>query len=255
MIGGFTKISILKSMSSYDTDIIVIPDVHGRRFWRRAVDLYPDADTIFLGDYHDPYPAENISEADSMTNLIDLFNYVRSKENVHLLLGNHEMNYFADFEKRVRFDNRNADRIKRLLTDMMPRMAIATIRQVKNKTVFFSHAPVLKDWVDKVGIAEDISGLLDSLNGSLLNVDKSSVNILKLLNYVPSYRNGSASVGSPIWADARELINDGKKIVGSIDYSIFGHTMVKSPIITSGWADIDCQRAFRLTSDHELLEI
>ena len=42
-------------------DIIIIPDVHGRKFWREAVEKYPDADTIFLGDYLDPYPAEGIS--------------------------------------------------------------------------------------------------------------------------------------------------------------------------------------------------
>ena len=42
-------------MAYNNNDIIVIPDIHGRQFWCRAVELYPDADTIFLGDYHDPY--------------------------------------------------------------------------------------------------------------------------------------------------------------------------------------------------------
>ncbi|MDE5880282.1 MAG: hypothetical protein K2H60_01000 [Muribaculaceae bacterium] len=43
-----------------EKDIIVIPDLHGRTFWKEAVEKYPDADTIFLGDYLDPYPNEGI---------------------------------------------------------------------------------------------------------------------------------------------------------------------------------------------------
>lgn len=56
-------------MAYNNNDIIVIPDIHGRRFWRRAVELYPDADTIFLGDYHDPYAAEGIT----MMSLLQIF--------------------------------------------------------------------------------------------------------------------------------------------------------------------------------------
>lgn len=37
-------------------EVLIIPDVHGRPFWKDAVQRYPDTDTIFLGDYHDPYP-------------------------------------------------------------------------------------------------------------------------------------------------------------------------------------------------------
>ena len=66
-------------MAYNNNDIIVIPDIHGRQFWRRAVELYPDADTIFLGDYHDPYPAEGITNEESLANLRELFDYVKPK--------------------------------------------------------------------------------------------------------------------------------------------------------------------------------
>lgn len=93
-------------MAYNNNDIIVIPDIHGRQFWRRAVELYPDADTIFLGDYHDPYPAEGITNEESLANLRELFDYVKSHDNVHLLMGNHDLNYFADFGKKVRYDEK-----------------------------------------------------------------------------------------------------------------------------------------------------
>lgn len=35
--------------------MLIIPDVHGRIFWRKAVESYPDLPTVFLGDYLDPY--------------------------------------------------------------------------------------------------------------------------------------------------------------------------------------------------------
>lgn len=36
--------------------IIIIPDLHGREFWRGAVnDLGEDTHVVFLGDYMDPY--------------------------------------------------------------------------------------------------------------------------------------------------------------------------------------------------------
>ena len=39
---------------------LIIPDVHGRTFWKYAIqqypiEKYPDIKIIFLGDYLDPY--------------------------------------------------------------------------------------------------------------------------------------------------------------------------------------------------------
>ena len=39
-------------------EIIIIPDVHGRTFWREAIEKYRNKENtqiIFLGDYLDPY--------------------------------------------------------------------------------------------------------------------------------------------------------------------------------------------------------
>ena len=41
-------------------DWIVIPDVHGRDFWRSAVRGREEEKIIFLGDYVDPYSWEGI---------------------------------------------------------------------------------------------------------------------------------------------------------------------------------------------------
>ena len=45
--------------------ILVIPDIHGRCFWRLHVNNIDKYDkVVFLGDYVDPYGPENITEED-----------------------------------------------------------------------------------------------------------------------------------------------------------------------------------------------
>ena len=134
-------------------------------------------------------------------------------------------------------------------------MSIAATRIIDGKTVFFSHSPVLVDWVNDAGVSKNIPELVKTLNDSIRTLDSDPENAVKLLKYVPSYRGGKAPFGSPVWADVRELDEEGKEIIDTIDYSIFAHTRVNPPRITSKWADLDSQRAFRLTPDLKLIEI
>ena len=49
--------------------LIIIPDVHGRSFWRDAVKRNPGAEFIFLGDYLDPYPDEGYTDEEVIKGL------------------------------------------------------------------------------------------------------------------------------------------------------------------------------------------
>ena len=52
------NINILNKMNN----IIVNPDIHGRRFWEESAKRVNEFDKIiFLGDYFDPYDFEKIS--------------------------------------------------------------------------------------------------------------------------------------------------------------------------------------------------
>ena len=59
--------------------LVIIPDVHGRGFWRDAVRDDPDGEFLFLGDYLDPYELEGISEAEAFRGLEDILEF--KKEN------------------------------------------------------------------------------------------------------------------------------------------------------------------------------
>lgn len=58
-----------------DRKLIIIPDVHGRDFWRKAAEDNPDAEFIFLGDYLDPYDFEAISEEEAFHGLEDILRF------------------------------------------------------------------------------------------------------------------------------------------------------------------------------------
>ena len=73
---------------------IVIPDVHGRKFWRDVVKGNEDERIIFLGDYLDPYSEEGITPEDAYNELLDIIAFKKEHpDNVTLLLGNHDLGY------------------------------------------------------------------------------------------------------------------------------------------------------------------
>ena len=57
--------------------ILIIPDIHGRSFWKKAVDENMDKvdKIIFLGDYLDPYPWENITRKEAISNFDDIIKF------------------------------------------------------------------------------------------------------------------------------------------------------------------------------------
>ena len=53
--------------------MIIIPDVHGRTFWKDAIKERQEGEkVIFLGDYHDPYRNEGITTEESFVNFEEL---------------------------------------------------------------------------------------------------------------------------------------------------------------------------------------
>ena len=79
--------------------ILIIPDVHGRRFWRDAIESDDYDKVIFLGDYVDPYPNEGIGSFTAQEGLERIILYHdEHPDKVVLLLGNHDLHYmYEDF--------------------------------------------------------------------------------------------------------------------------------------------------------------
>ena len=98
-------------MRTVGNDILVIPDLHGRPFWREAVLGADGRHIVFLGDYADPFPDEGLSPDQALAELEAVISLKREHpDKTSLLLGNHDLQYlWPDFPK-TRFDERNARR-------------------------------------------------------------------------------------------------------------------------------------------------
>jgi predicted phosphodiesterase len=64
--------------------ILIIPDIHGRTFWKETIEKHKDEvdKIIFLGDYLDPYPWENITRKDAIRNLEEIINFISLRQSL-----------------------------------------------------------------------------------------------------------------------------------------------------------------------------
>lgn len=67
-------------IKTYTPALIVVPDVHGRDFWKTAKDY--DCDVVFLGDYLDPYPLDGITKEAAVVQIVG---HTRCKEPLDLI--------------------------------------------------------------------------------------------------------------------------------------------------------------------------
>ena len=100
--------------------MIIIPDIHGRSFWREAIEkVKEDEEIVFLGDYVDPYDWEGFTREDAIKDLEDVIELKKAgPDKITILLGNHDFQY-VDFENdfRSRYDYKNAPKIHGLFLE------------------------------------------------------------------------------------------------------------------------------------------
>ena len=221
--------------------MIIIPDVHGRVFWKEIVKNSEDK-IIFLGDYVDPYPGENISLIGALDNLSEIIDYKKSNPSkVILLLGNHDFMYMDSEHNKYscRHDFENEPKITKLLMNNRDLFQMNYSIEVKNKLYIFSHAGILKPWIEKYkNLFGEFPGSLDKINELYKKWDPEFISSLLEISY---YRGGWSDFGSMIWSDVREHSVSCEENV----YQIFGHTQLKDkPIIEKHFADLDCRRPF-----------
>jgi len=82
-----------------DKNWIIIPDIHGRSFWKEAVKGHENDNIVFLGDHLDPYSFEGITPSQAQNSLEEIIEFKKAHmDNVVLLLGNHDLDYIDLFE-------------------------------------------------------------------------------------------------------------------------------------------------------------
>lgn len=260
--------------------IMVIPDIHGRKFWREAISNNIDKvdKVIFLGDYLDPY-SEEIQMAPELMecndfydseNLLKMLNDIvslkKNEPNKYILLcGNHTCSYmWSKFHAATRTDYRHWEGYHKFFLE---NLTLFNLVWIENNCIF-SHAGISEGWAQRVWKEleypnDELSSIMEiatMFQGTpLKNFD---TNYVKVISDISHYRYGDMFYGSCEWADLREHINiqestQDKIIPKGEDgiYQIFGHTQLKEPLITNKWACLDCKKGFIIdTLTHEISE-
>lgn len=211
--------------------ILIVGDVHGRKFWHKAEELVNQVDkVIFLGDYLDPYDVSENDALEEFKSIVKFYN--DNSDKVIMLIGNHDCEYiwpeiFQDtcrhcysIEKEARVLMQNA-------------LNLRLIYRMDN--YLFSHAGVNKSWLEFIKeYYEEIT--LEDLESFNFNI--------KTLNQIGFRRRGYSRCPSCVWADILE------HEIGSLDYyQIFGHTQLIREYIGEKCACLDCRKCFILNTD------
>lgn len=264
------------------TKIILVPDVHGRKFWKEPIDKYIDEvdKVIFLGDYLDYYPDEfevgDHTRKDDINNFLEIIDLKRKYgDKVVLLKGNHDQHYasniFNHYAGGTRQDTMNWNMIHEMFSDFSDLFCLAHAETIDGKMFLFTHAGVTNYWLDKAQLdwlnntSDDAVKftnveLADMINKMDNGSDDEDDIGQKLLSTIGRSRTWfGEKTGGPLWADAGEHQLPLSKKHGLTDmFQIFGHTRLNNKVAdryqTEYFACIDSQQVFILDNT-ELLNI
>lgn len=225
--------------------IIVLPDIHGRDFWKSAIGRIDDCDrVVFLGDYFDPYGFEGISVSSAVDNFTEILQFVKDyRHKVVMLLGNHDLPYFSeDYRSLARGHCRWSREWHSVIAGMLDASREMFRIAHEEDGILFTHAGCSMRWLKSIDVEPSSLGDLVSSLNALPSTHKG----LRQLFMVSHHRGGWDDAGSCVWADVNELVHalvDLHIAGGPAVKQVFGHTLqvaydkkgnlVSSPPITT----------------------
>lgn len=230
--------------------ILIIPDVHGRTFWKKVEELINQVDkVVFLGDYLDPYPLEGIFPIEALDNFYDILSFKKKyNDKVILLIGNHDFHYWPQYKTYYgcRRDNERFDQISNLFMDNLSNFQLS----YKTENYLFTHAGVLDNWLKVLNNEKKVRCTVTCNFDHPISIDNLNELLGNDVLYMVSEERGGRDIyGSCIWADIHEHFYDNP--IPNI-YQIFGHTMTYPTIfneyIGSDFAMLDSQHCYILSN-------
>ncbi len=231
--------------------ILIIPDTHGRDFWKQAINS--DADKIiFLGDYLDPYSGEATKE-EAIENFKEILEFRREHgDKVIMLLGNHDLGYYdnhmyADVDYWCRHDHENHEEIAKLFQDNKDYFKLHYIcdnfcKGINKEKILFTHAGFNNYYYKLVS---------DIFGNDIDNICSELMTDLRGLWCVGYVRGGEQPKGSIIWSDVREHGETPNKYLMPY-FQVFGHTYCRKEIIRDDFAMLDCGKKCFVIDENEL---
>ena len=242
--------------------ILILPDIHGRDFYKdalkEAVEL--GIDIVCLGDYLDPYPYEELHEGGVSRPLKELIALKKEHPHkVHLLIGNHDSSYiFHPKMCRARYDILNGPIYSGIFERNALSFDLFLDTNIAGKRFLFSHAGITRMWMDEVrrnlGLETDnLDAFLEKLNYMFkefcLSNEKNS--IWSFLSHIGVERGGHEVSGSMIWADFFEHTDSKNWLPDSDIIQVVGHTQLRyNPVrVDNRLFCLDCREPFYIDSE------
>lgn len=251
-----------------NNNILVIPDVHGRNFWEKAIDLVDNYKrVVFLGDYLDMYAFDEITPEEALLNFEKIIKFkTDNPQKVILLLGNHDMPYYSrDYYNMHYYHSRHMKEQREVIVPMFEENKDLFQIAYTEDDILFTHAGLDESWLrfvykkdikDMNEIVEKINVLTDTKEG------------LAYLYMVTSSRGGRDRCGSCIWnhvTDMEWLYGYGAKDTMK---QIFGHTLqaysdrdstkvvYTVPVEFGNCKMLDCAKCFELNvEEYKIKEV
>lgn len=242
-----------------ENDMIIIPDVHGRTFWKDVVKGNEDKPIIFLGDYVDPYKDEGVNYTATIDNFKEILKFKRKhKKNVILLLGNHDLSYVLEGMPKVRYDYMGSAEIKKLFKENIDFFKILHEETINGKRYIFSHSGVLPKWLDIIKQEDGFDTNDEDFVNDINDLLKDDERMLYLILYRITWRRGGwDNYSSCVWGDVGEYIqyiHEKDRQFENV-FQIFAHTRMTNPLISEDYACLDARRGFILNKEGEITEI
>lgn len=248
--------------SSYYHRFLLIPDVHGRRFWKKYAYDFP-GEIIFLGDYLDPYPIDLVSQWEAIDNFSEILSFaMRNPYRVTLLLGNHDLHYLSEefrlYSQCSRYDWKHADIIGKVFRDNVHLFKLARLLITQERRLLITHAGLHSGWLLQH------KDLIPSVTEDNLNALLKTSQGIQALAECGYQRGGDSPVGSIVWADRSEMEYSQPIALGDVSQmetsgcydamaQIFGHTRVEKPTWSESSVCIDTGHTYKL--DYDLKEL
>lgn len=228
--------------------VVVIPDVHGRDFWKNAVDsANPKEEIVFLGDYLEPYTRlEGISSDQAYGNFLEILDFAKANQGrCRLLIGNHDLACMYRTMVSCRHDYVNEERNAAAFFDNLHLFKLAHSCETEaGRQVVFSHAGILRGWFESTKFANFAYKewkVPDMLNEKFRRDPEGCLDDLRRCTWL---RGGDDYEGSCVWADVEEWVQPEEDAY--VFFQVFGHSLCRKPICTERFAMLDCRAAFRI---------
>lgn len=212
--------------------ILVIPDIHGRDYWKKAVseNINTVDKIVFLGDYFDSFDIKPLVQIHNFKEIMKLKKQYQNK--VITLIGNHDYHY-------LRYTNSKYSGYKELFQADIYDVLKENLEYLQICCIFddklFSHAGVSDFWLKLAKIDSNDRENLETNINKILHVSPQYLDFAWLLpnnnslttRYPNSY--GDNIYQTPIWIRPTSLMSN-DSIISNIT-QVVGHTHQEKVII------------------------